>query len=602
MIVIHVLSPHTFVEKKTYTLRFLYETMFSFVKTHATRLPGSVFRMSTNVQTHLLQKHHRGHRPAYNGGTDPESAYTGGTEPEPESAYTGGTDPPKVPDFKSMMNQKNKTDSDFVPDVYPEDTILELKRKIFKVTKIETYRQHLYLNANHPHVLLYKVNVGDKPYPINIHDTKTWDLLENIPINSNIYAMRNNITISAGDEFEICASLVDHIHKNKLDLYLVDLQDYICPAESKSQRVAAREHFVASVSNNPYYVDLIYVSFVQLFYPSVTRTAFSEFISSGLVDIIPRYIPLRAERELLNVYHTRTRPYPDISTAITYCKFTVMHNMLFNPAVLFDILRITNTITQVAMCQSRIIIKYRADLTVVPVKPKPSQVIINIMAKRKAHTHITLVIDNMRYIIISSWPEHKFLMFRDIIKLIAGILNPVLMAINRHGVEIFNNMPMMLPNISEYNVIQNQTAVSIIWPVVLLGKNLAMFMSLLNAWKMAGIVRERQTTTYVREYYLNKGVYMNDIQKLYNTTDVKNTYSYLTIASIYNRWQLLFNRSKCLHVQFRQSSIKFELSNVCDSEFKIYEFYITNLIADTLAGMDKSCKVSAADKKIRGVK
>ena len=581
MIVIHVLAPHTFIEKSTHTLRFMYDTMFKFVKDHATRLPGSVFRMNTNVQTHLLQKHHRRYRAPVVGGSD---------------------SPQHVPGFKAMSHQRPKQPDTFVPDVYPEDTIMELKRKIAEITKIATYRQHLYVTAGAPRVLLYKVSIGDKPYTINIHDTQSWDLLENVPINSGIYSMRDNIIISAGDEFEICASLVDRMHKNRLDLYLVDLQDYICPAESKSQRLAAREHFERNISSNPYYIDLIYTSFVQLFYPSVTRTAFSEFISSGLVDIIPRYISLRAEKELLDVYHTRAPPYPDVSTAITYCKFTVMHNMLFTPSILFDILRITNTITQVAMCQSRIIIKYRSDSVVIPVKPKPSQVVVNIMTKRKAHAHITLIIDSMRYMVISSWPEHKFLMFRDIIKLLAGILNPVLGAINRHGGEIFNNMPMMLPNISEYNVIQNKTAVSIIWPVVLLGKNLAVFLSLLNDWKLAGIVRERQNTTYVREYYLNKGVYMNDIQKLYNTTDIKNTYSYLTITSVYNRWQVLFNRSKCLHVQFRQNSIKFELSNVCDSEFKVYEFYITNLISDTLASIDKNCKDTNNIKKIRRLK
>ena len=530
--------------------------MFTFVAAHATKSPVSIFHRAINTARQLARRRHT-----------PDST-------TPLNVVTGGS----ILDFNRIVTTKlDKTDT-FIPCVYPEDTIFDLKRKIAIISKIAVYRQHLYIDPKTP--MSYNILINDRPRVFDIHDTANWSKLENMPINSEIYGNRDTIMIDANDEFDICANMVQHMVKNTLDLYLVDLQDYITPQDNKAQRLIAREQFIKIVAGNTYYMDLIYTSFVQIFFPCITRSTFAEFISSGLVDIIPKYVLPQAESSVLHLYHGRTIKYPDISAAITRCRFTVIHNMQFVPAILFDVIRLINNITQVAMCGKQYIVKYRADTRVVTAHPKPSQVIVDIMTKRKSHISVRLVIDKLTYSVITTWPDHKMLLFSDIIKLTAEILNPVIGMINKHGNEIFSNMPMQLPLLSEHNAIQAHTSVSITWNAIVAGSDVGRFEQLISNWKYAGLIREHQSTAYVSEFFINKGMFVSDIRKLYNHVNIANTYAYMTVPTIYNRWQMIFKRGKLLRIHYQQNSVKFELTNIRDAEYKIMEYYICNLIHD----------------------
>ena len=581
MIVIHVLSPHTFEEKKTHKLTFMYKNMFNFVAAHATKSPVSIFHRAINTARQLARRR-----------------YTTDTSVPGETAG-GGVTGGSILDFNRIVSTKlDKTDN-FIPCVYPEDTIFDLKRKIAIISKIAVYRQHLYIDPNTP--MAYSILINDKPQVFNIHDTVKWSKLENIPINSDIYGQRNGIMIDANDEFDICANLVQHMVKNTLDLYLVDLQDYISPQDNKSQRLIAREQFSKNIAGNAYYMDLIYTSFVQIFFPCITRSTFAEFISSGLVDIIPKYVTPQAESSVLSLYHGRNVKYPDISAAITRCRFTVIHNMQFEPAILFDVIRLVNNITQVAMCGKQYIIKYRSDTRIIPARPKPSQVMVDIMTKRKSHISVRLIIDKLTYSVLTAWPDHKMLLFSDIVKLTTEILNPIIGMINKHGNEIFSNMPMQLPLLSEHNAIQAQTAVSITWNAIVTGSDIGRFEQLISNWKYAGLIREHQSTAYVSEFFINKGMFVSDIRKLYNHVDVTNTYAYMSVPTIYNRWQMIFKRGKVMRIHYQQNSIKFEFTNIRDAEYKILEYYICNLIHDATTTLKWNITPTNV-KKIRRLK
>ncbi len=559
----------------------MFKNMFNFVAANATKSPVSIFNRAIHTARQLARRRHN---------VDPGAI---GNVPQ---NVVGGS----ILDFNRIVSTKLGKQDTFIPCVYPEDTIFDLKRKLAIITKIAVYRQHLYVDPTVP--LAYSILIKDKPTTFNIHDTADWPRLENIPINSTIYGNRNNIMIDANDEFDICANLVQHMIKNKLDLYLIDLQDYISPQDNKAHRLISRENFSKVVAGNAYYMDLIYTSFVQIFFPCITRSTFAEFISSGLVDIIPKYVLPLAESTVLSTYHGRSIKYPDISAAITRCRFTVIHNMQFEPAVLFDVIRLVDNITQVAMCgNTRYIIKHRSDIPPQPARPKPSQVTVNIMTKRKSHISICLVIDRMNYSVLTMWPEHKMLLFSDIIKMTAEILNPILNMINKHGNEIFSNMPMQLPILSEHNAIQAQTAVAITWNATIVGDDIGRFEKLLTDWKYAGLIREHQSTAYVSEFFINKGAFVSDIRKLYNHVDVANTYAYMTIPTIYNRWQMIFKRGKLLRIHYQQNSIKFELTSIRDAEYKILEYYICNLIHDATESL-KWKSVATNIKKIRRLK
>ena len=113
--------------------------------------------------------------------------------------------------------EKNK-DFEFVFDfnAYPIDDIFKFKQKIFAITDIPVYRQHLWFKTNISYPASYNLIMGNHNEYVNAEKLIAYykgnlksDVIENIPVDMVYYKNRDSIKILANDTF----NLLENIYK-----------------------------------------------------------------------------------------------------------------------------------------------------------------------------------------------------------------------------------------------------------------------------------------------------------------------------------------------------------------------------------------------------
>ena len=183
-----------------------------------------------------------------------------------------------------------------VPDVqmFPEDSFADIKRKIFAVTHIPIYRQHVVAGYMHDrtgkdaggtlttsynlytmgqHVIdfrdLYKPNIQSAT-------DRTLSLF-GIPIDRAIYDTRDDVRVEARDH-------VTMIEQLKPDFFVViDISNWIVPNI---------EQIRSAISDN-YQFELLYYGFVVKYFPQLTRECFFSYVANEgeLEDRFPDLAP-----------------------------------------------------------------------------------------------------------------------------------------------------------------------------------------------------------------------------------------------------------------------------------------------------------------------
>jgi hypothetical protein len=162
--------------------------------------------------------------------------------------------------------------------IYPEDKIIEFKKKIYAVSNIPIFRQHIwYIYQGRTFPVNYSVFHNDSLLYINIQDMlntynndKLSQTIENIPVSTKYYQRKNGIKVITNDTFSI---LEDYYYKYGITEYnLLDLDEFVKPNRKE----------LINVIKDRYQMELIYYSFIILYWPMLSLSAFSEYIKSDV--------------------------------------------------------------------------------------------------------------------------------------------------------------------------------------------------------------------------------------------------------------------------------------------------------------------------------
>jgi len=180
----------------------------------------------------------------------------------------------------------------FVPDVqmFPEDSFMDVKRKIFVQTRIPIYRQHLVAIHSEPDprsTISYTISTAG-PHIADFRDlycarpegSRALELFD-IPIDRAIYDARDDLRVEARDHI---TTIADATSARDRDFFIVlDIANWIVP------RI---EHIRAALGDD-YQFELLYYGFIVKYFPMLTRECFGTYIANEgeMVDRFPDLAP-----------------------------------------------------------------------------------------------------------------------------------------------------------------------------------------------------------------------------------------------------------------------------------------------------------------------
>ena len=175
--------------------------------------------------------------------------------------------------------------------IYPEDTIEDIKNKIFIATNIQYCKQHLFYFLDNRITTTYDISIDEsaiKPDILQFINTftklsdgsvRSGDTILGIPIDKYLEKYKNKIII---DPLEPFTSIIDHTNKPIYQMYIVNIDSIINLVKSDttlSDGVGSKGRGdIKSVINDKYQIDLFYYGFVLKFWPAFSMAAFKTLI------------------------------------------------------------------------------------------------------------------------------------------------------------------------------------------------------------------------------------------------------------------------------------------------------------------------------------
>lgn len=177
--------------------------------------------------------------------------------------------------------------------LYPEDTIADLRTKIFCATGVFPYNQHLfyYYNGEGPYYP-YQITLDNAPVPVDWKSLKTQGssnlfgktLLAGMVVDSEMEKQKELIVVEAQDFFTALspAPLV-----RVSSAYFVDLYQVI-PSLTSSER---RNDGLENVLRDKYQLDLLYYGATIKYWPALSQSALVEALTNRELDSFPLLFP-----------------------------------------------------------------------------------------------------------------------------------------------------------------------------------------------------------------------------------------------------------------------------------------------------------------------
>jgi hypothetical protein len=526
---------------------------------------------------------------------------------ESDPITTESTDFKKVSQITTVEGNKLKIIFIFADpflSLYPEDKVLEFKKKLYIVLNIPIYRQHLwYVYQGRIYPLSYSIFHNDSLLYINTQDMlDTYNddksgqqLIESIPVNSKYYKMKSFIKITCMDTFNI---LDEYYHKYGITEYnLLDLEDFILPAKKSIDKIL----------NDRYQLELIYYSFVMLYWPMLSLTAFTDYMKgeSNMKKFYPDlHPPVEEVTQIYKLEKKITDEMIDLITnpkkkdilkrirgkiinsitdsIISVLKYQNSKDSILFIRNLFDILPLTSKIIgckcYIEHNGRKIILNkiWGVDNNINDIIPLDT-----IMFKIRIDTETTKTISlilykNGNYVIKASWREDSEYDFDDIFNITRSLTKPIIDQINSFGSYVLANqktIPIMNKNNSKFTEI----GMSMFYKRSLTHDQFTLIKNIMNDYRMAGIVKERFVEKSHAEYYFSKGMHQFKPERIERVVTVNNFYEFLTDGLVKQKWNTIFEKTRITKLNHRFSDIKIEIIGIKEKEFFIFYNYIINL-------------------------
>lgn len=483
--------------------------------------------------------------------------------------------------------------------IYPEDSIETLKNKLYIITGISPYRQHINVNKINPYKFILQNNLIIPKFE-NVTNVDAKNKLYDIPINRNIELYRDTIKIISFEHETLESFTSDSAERLRMPVHVVELIDF----DTTFSDVIAKPGII----DDQYQFDLLYYGASIAFWPQLSREAFKIAITGGqeaMTQQFPLLNPsldilikrLNIEKQLIDktyefainppkVYRATTRPFSAIS-------YTYVSNVESMPAGInlrniFDLFKLDKFI-----CVSRLYFKPNSGSGFKNVIKKhilaPDDVIKRIYEKSLKFPSVligtdttTLTIQEDQIYYEQIWKEDIRIDYKDAIFEAEKQANKIINIINNMGVSAFpigNKIP-----IGKYDKIIRSN-IAAFWPRVLTTNGFFEFKRLVQFYN-GSIYEIKSSGAGSIILTFKKGMTDFDIPRLlrfYNRLkedeiiEFINTYSYLTNPIALKRWQTYYS-GKTVRIYHKTSEIKIESLDVTIEEFEIVKRYFFTML------------------------
>jgi hypothetical protein len=480
--------------------------------------------------------------------------------------------------------------------IFPHDTILEFKKKISLVTEIPIYKQHIwYEYSNKRFNLNYNVLINGKVVNISfykniLHAPKELEYIDNIPVLVDFYNAKKLLVIKAYDSFSI-------------------IEDLNITLDVREFNLISMDNYTKNINENTFdknQLEIIYYGFIILFWPMLTLSAWLDYVNNPTqFERIYPDLALNSDkyRKIFNMEENITNEAQDLFhnkgkqkllksiedalyMGITYSHLQVQskYNMsIINLRNLFDHIELNSTRVS---CKCSILHKgkkiifnkvYRDNEKIATTIPLRCLII------RVKHdlTHLDIYLyPDGNYSIKAKWAEESLYSFSAVFDIVKKQVNPLVDAINKLGSSVINTNAK-LERMEQHNTKFVEAYLSLIYRRNIKYAEFKTLENILKDYESADIIllHDINPNTNTLEYYFAKGMYKHDLSRIEKGLVIDNSYSFLTNATIKNRWQQLFQFTRSTVFQYTHGDIKILLSGVKEKEFNIFYMYVVSMLA-----------------------
>lgn len=478
---------------------------------------------------------------------------------------------------KKQVVMKIKFVSDIT--VFPHDKIMEFKNKIFAVTGILPALQHLYHERFYP----YKIYENGNLVEINIKNLSTLTTkISGIPVNSYFHSMKYDIKVEALDTLTI---LKDLFGQGIYEFDLFNLADFIDPV---------REELIGLTKDDSYTQEILYWGFVVLYWPFFTPSTFISWLISPS-SFASQYPDLWLDaKEIQNMYSLESEllnEHVNVSSSIKdKIKSSIIAAILsVNVAGtqkisnvyirgLFDKFELTPQIDYcmavVSSGSKKLIMekiytnnptKSFADLDPHIYKSQIDTITYRLRLNDRTNEMIYVVFyKNGNYICRTNWREEDGNTFESIFKKVSNLVNPLITKINSYK-DLADLTEMQIKNtrFTEINM-------ALFWDQPITVGQFHALKSVAEEFCKAGIFVVKNNEINRSEYFVQKGSYVFDIDRLDKAIQTTNYYEYLSNSAIKQKWYNIFEKTHVLNIYHRSSDVRLEMTSIKEQEFEIF--------------------------------
>jgi hypothetical protein len=501
--------------------------------------------------------------------------------------------------------------SDPYLSVYPEDKVLEFKKKIYVISNIPIFRQHIwYVYQGRTFPLSYSIFQNDSLLYINVQDmlnkynnvddksdanVSNKQLIENIPVSTKYYQIKNDLKIVTNDTFSI---LDEYYHKYGITEYnLLDLDDFIKPSKKT----------LLGLVSDRYQLELIYYSFIVIYWPMLSISAFSEYMKSE--DNIPKFYPdlQQSIQELSQIYKLEKKIMDTKADLITNPKnrdkLKSIRGSITNSIVyaLISVLKYQNSKDTILFIRN-LFDKFPLSDSIVSSKcyvmHNGKKITLSKTYKNYPHIKEPLDLDsiifrikissdniktigltfykNGNYVIKSTWRDEDHYDFDDIFTIIYDITKPIIEKINLMGYYTLANKKL-IPLMTKTNSKFTEIGMSMFYNKTMTDDQFNLLKNIMGDYRKAGIVRDKLLEKTTSEYYFSKGMYQFQSNRIERVITINNYYDFLTDGIIKHKWFTVFEKTRITKLHHRFSDIKIEIIGIKENEFFIFYNFIMTL-------------------------
>lgn len=482
--------------------------------------------------------------------------------------------------------------------IYPEDNMMQLKEKIFLLTGIPIYRQHLFYQISGVNFTTYRIRLDGEISNQIVEYDQFPDKVAGLHYDRFMVDHKDSIQYEAKDEFII------------VDSYMCDYQVFLADLESflKPKRAILR-----TLVSDTFTIDAIFYGFVQKYFPMFRRDMFITYLLNETeIANYYKYMSLNTdlltrkyekEAMLLNRSYGLTKLRSDnmeklMKFAITDIRIQPKISMprdqtIVNTRILFDMLTTDG---------NRVLVRYsnmnrHVDKVYVAFRfTSGYNKLINKSGLLELETGISIVIQvpgninrfivlnispNMSYFVRTTWDVENNMDFVRITDVCAKYVNPIIKEINNLGNKIYNRIiNYQLPLIKEGMVKYNKMTCSIIINKLIQLDKFRQLRALLKNYEDSGIIRFSDSQLpNVIDFTFMKGVHEYSSEFKMRGQDVQNHYIYLHEETYWQRWRYLY-RGKKTEIINRSADMLVQLTNYSILNFQLFYFYLIPMLSD----------------------